>query len=57
MVKNWGFYGKMTVFLSLWMEIEVLMEKWWVFQKMGVSWVFGQKIGENQGRAGNLRIS
>ena len=24
---------------------------------MGFSWVFGQEIGKNQGRAGNLMIS
>ena len=28
-----------------------------VLLKMGVSWVFGQEIGENKGRAGNLMIS
>ena len=27
------------------------------YGKMGFSWDFGQEIGENQGRAGNLRIS
>ena len=28
-----------------------------VFRKMGFSWVFGQEIGENKERAGNLMIS
>ena len=31
--------------------------KWWFFRKMGFPWVFGQEIGENKGRAGNLIIS
>ena len=37
----WDFSGKMGVF------------RW----KIGVSWVFGQEIGKNKGRAGNLMIS
>ena len=57
MVENWGFYEKIVVFWGLWLKIEVFMEKSRFFRKMGFSWVFGQEIGKNKGRAGNLMIS
>ena len=57
------FHGKIRVAVRKWSfhgftyENRGFSEKWGFFRKMGFSWVFGQEIGENKGRAGNLMIS